>query len=130
LTVVSISRSADDARRLYEALPAAMARAGAPLDGATPVITDNPIWLTEATQVPALALPEESPDAVLALARRFGAELLIVRTADDREWPDILNRGGTAAKCFQEVRLSDNTGSKPPDDSPLARIRVFRIVCP
>jgi hypothetical protein len=130
LTVVSISRSADDARHLYEALPAAMARAGAPLDGAAPVITDNPIWLTEATRVPALALPEESPDAVLALARRFGAGLLIVRTDGDREWPDVLNRGGTAAKCFQEVLLADNTGSKPADGSPLARIRVFRIACP
>jgi hypothetical protein len=130
VTVVGISNQASDTRSLYEALPAAMARAGAPLDGATAVITDNPIWLSEATRTPAIALPEESPDEVLALARQFGARLLIVRTDDNRQWPDILNGGGAGAKCFQEVPLADDTGSKPAEGSALARIRVFRIVCP
>jgi hypothetical protein len=107
-----------------------MARAGTPLDGTTPVITDNPIWLAEATQTPALALPEESPESVVTLARQFGARLLVVRTDSNREWPDVLQGADTAAECFQEVPLLDNTGSKPAEGSGLARIRVFRIVCP
>jgi hypothetical protein len=130
LTIAGISHRADSERDLYAALPAAMARAGAPLDGITPVITDNPIWLAEATQTPALALPEESPESVLTLAREFGARLLVVRTDSNREWPDVLQGADTAAECFREVPLSDNTGSKPAEGSGLARIRVFRIVCP
>lgn len=130
VTITSIARQADDVRSRYEALPAAMARAGAPLDGAGPVITDNPIWLAESTQVEALALPEESPVAVLDLARHFGAKLLIVHGDAGSEWPDVLNQGGTAAKCFQEVPLTDSSGAMPAPGSALAGITVFRIVCP
>jgi hypothetical protein len=130
VTVTTIARQADDVRNRYEALPAAMARAGVPLDGSHPVVTDNPIWLAEAAHVTAIALPEESPEAVLDLAHHFGARLLIVRGGTDREWPDILNRGGTAARCFQEVPLTDNSGVKPDNGSALAEIHVFRIVCP
>ena len=107
-----------------------MARAGLPLDGASPVITDNPIWLAEATRVQALALPEESPDSVLDLAHHFGARLLIVGSDASREWPGILDRGGTAARCFQPVTLTDNSGARPAKDSGLATFHVFRIVCP
>lgn len=130
VTITSIARQADDVRSRYEALPAAMARAGAPLDGAGPVITDNPIWLAESTQVEALALPEESPVAVLDLARHFGAKLVIVHGDAGSEWPDVLNQGGTAAKCFQEVPLTDSSGAIPAPGSALAGITVFRIVCP
>jgi hypothetical protein len=81
--------------------------------------------------VTALALPDESPEAVLALARRFDARLLIV--ADDdvgRQWPAILQTGGNAAACFQKVDLTDIDGKSLPDGSPLSQIRVFRIACP
>jgi hypothetical protein len=106
------------------------ARAGVPLDGSSPVITDNPIWLAEAARVPALALPEESPEAVLALARQFGAKILIVRDGTDREWPDILSQGGAAATCFQEVPIADISGMGSTDDPPLTAVHVFRITCP
>jgi hypothetical protein len=129
VTVSDMARQADDARTRYEELPAAMARAGVPLDGAHPVITDNPIWLAEAARVPALALPEESPEAVLDLARHFGAQLVVIRAPTERDWPDILRRGGTASDCFSEVQLTDNSGEKPPEGSPLSIIHVFRIVC-
>lgn len=129
VTVLSMSRQSDDVRARYEALPAAMARAGVPLETAGPVITDNPIWLAEAARVPTLALPQESPDAVLALAHRFGSKILVVRE-DGSKWPAILVDGGTAALCFQEVPLSDNSGRKVEAGSPLAEIHVFRIVCP
>jgi hypothetical protein len=129
VTVTGMARQADDVRARYEALPAAMARAGVPLETAGPVITDNPIWLAEAARVPTLALPQESPDAVLALAHRFGVKILVVR-GDGKKWPAVLVDGGTAALCFQEVPLPDNPGSKVEETSPLAEIHVFRIVCP
>ena len=130
VTVHSIASQAGDTQRRYELLPAAMARAGLPLDGSSPIISDNPIWLAEAARVPAIALPEESPDSVLDLAHRFGAKVLIVGSDPAREWPEILNRGGSAAKCFQEVTLTDNSGARPAKDSDLATFHVFRIVCP
>jgi len=130
VTVNAFASQANDARRRYELLPAAMARAGLPLDGTSPVITDNPIWLAEAARIPALALPEESPDSVLDLARHFGAKVLIVGSDPAREWPAILDRGGTAARCFQTVTLTDNSGAAPPKGSDLATFHVFLIVCP
>jgi len=129
ITVTGIARQSDDVRARYVALPAAMARAGVPLETAGPIITDNPIWLAEAARVTTLALPQESPDAVLALAHRFGVQILVVRE-DGRKWPAILVDGGTAALCFQEVPLSDNSGRKVEAGSALAEIHVFRIVCP
>jgi hypothetical protein len=130
VSVVSLDRAADSTRARYEALPAALDRAGVTLAANAPVITDNPIWLAETAHVAALALPEESPDAVLALARHFGSRLLIVvQTDGDREWPAILNDGGPATHCFREVALTENSGRAPSEGSPLFQIRAFRIVC-
>ena len=129
VTVTGMARQSDDVRARYGALPAAMSRAGVPLETAGPVITDNPIWLAEAARIPTLALPQESPDAVLALAHRFGAKILVVRE-DGSKWPAILSDGGTAALCFQEVPLADNAGREVEEASPLADIHVFQIVCP
>jgi hypothetical protein len=130
VSVSSLAHQADEVQARYDALPAAMARAGVPLDGAHPVITDNPIWLAESVRVPTLALPEEPPGSVLDLADRFGARLLIVRSGTGREWPEILNGADPAGKCFQEVLLTDNSGSRPLEEPSLADIHVFRVVCP
>lgn len=130
ISVTGIAGQADYTQSRYNALPAAMARAGVPLTGSAPVITDNPIWLSETARVPALALPEESPASVLALARQFGVKLLIVQGDTNRAWPDILSGGGAAAKCFQEVPISDNWDVGPGEAPVLAEIHVFRIVCP
>jgi hypothetical protein len=129
ISVSSIASQAGDAAARYDALPAAMARAGVPLDNSAPVITDAPIWLAESARVRALALPEESPASVAALARRFGAKLLVVHDGTSREWPAVLENGGTGAQCFQEVPLTDISGGKPKIGSPLASFHVFRIVC-
>jgi hypothetical protein len=118
VTVQTMSARSDQTRDRYEALPAAMARAGVPLVG--PVISDHPIWLAEATRVTAVALPQESPESVLDLADRFGAKLLIVSSDGDNTWPAILEQGGTAAGCFREVNLADTS----------PEFRVFRIACP
>jgi hypothetical protein len=130
VSVSSISRQATDVQARYEALPAAMTRAGLPLASAGPVISNFPIWLAEAARIRTLALPEESPQDVLDLARQFGARLVIVQNDDQREWPGILGRGGSGSACFQEVPLTDNLGARPESGSPLAEIRAFRIVCP
>ena len=130
ISVASIAHQANETQDRYQALPAAMARAGVPLDGSAPVITDNPIWLAETIHVRTLALPEESPQAVLDLAAQFGAKLLVVRDDTNREWPDILRTSGTAAKCFKEVPLTDISGTGLAKDSALASIHVYRIGCP
>ncbi len=130
VSVFAVSRQAEDVRARYEALPAAMARAGVPLGKAGPVITNFPIWLAESARIQTLALPEEPPDAVLDLAHRFGASLLVIQNDDLRQWPGILTRDATAAACFTEVPLTNSTGGKPVETSPLAQIHVFRIVCP
>jgi len=130
VSVISIDHQADGTRARYEALPAALNRAGVPLAANAPIITDNPIWLAETTHVTALALPEESPEAVVALARQFGSRLLIVLQADgEREWPGILSGGGNATQCFREVALTDESGRPPAEGSPLSQIHAFRIVC-
>lgn len=130
VSVTEIAHQATDTSARYAALPAAMARAGVPLDDSAPVITDAPIWLAESAHVRTLALPDESPASVLNLADRFGAKLLVVGDEANRDWPGVLSRGGAAAECFREVPLSDASSAKPQKDSPLASIHVFRIGCP
>jgi len=128
ISVTTLSLEANDARIRYDALPSAMTRAGVPLTAADPVITSNPIWLAESARVRTLALPQESPESVLALAHRFGATILIV-TDDGRPWPGVLRDRGSGASCFKEVVLTDNSGTNVQAGSPLAGIHVFRIVC-
>ena len=130
VSVISLDRGADTTRARFEALPAALDRAGVPLAANAPIITDNPIWLAETAHVTALALPEESPQAVSDLARHLGSKLLIVvQTDGGGEWPAILNDGGPAAQCFREVPLTDSSGESLSNGSPLYQIRAFRIVC-
>jgi hypothetical protein len=129
VSVSAISSQADDVRARYEALPAAMTRAGVPL-GDGPVITDFPIWLAESARVPTLALPDEPPDDVLDLARHFGARLLVVQNDGVRQWPGILNGDAPGVACFKEVPLTDISGGRLEEGSPLAHTRVFRIDCP
>jgi hypothetical protein len=130
VSVASVSRQSSETAATWQALPAAMAAAGVPLDGSGPVITNYPIWLAESARVPTLALPEESPGSVVDLAGRFGAHLLVIRLDPGRDWPSVLQGGGTAADCFHEVPLPDSTAGGDPETAPLARIRVYLIVCP
>jgi hypothetical protein len=131
VSVISLDRQATRIESRYDALPGAMDRAGLPLAQNGPIITDNAIWLAETSHVTTLALPEESPDAVLALARHFGSRLVVVVGIDqNRQWPDVLLDGNAASLCFNEVHLTDISGNVPEESSPLSRIHVFRIVCP
>ncbi len=118
---------ADATQRTYEALPAQLAAAGAPLDGSAPVIIDYPIWLAETARVPTLALPDESPADVLDLAAHFGARWLIVVSPNPAGWPAVLDGVDPGAQCFQAIPLPLPTDPVAADA--LAGVRVFRIGC-
>jgi hypothetical protein len=119
------------ARARFAALPAALEAAGVPIQAAgNPVITDTPIWLAEETGARALALPDESPESVLDLARHFGGTTLVIVAEDNAGiWPEIALRDPTGRRCFEPVTLIPS-GSLVIPDHPLAGVRVFRIVCP
>jgi hypothetical protein len=132
ITAVLLPRDAAEGRALaarYEALPAALAEAGVPLQAhGAPVITRFPIWLSEAAGVETLALPDEPPAAVVDLARRFpGTGLLVLNVDDEGRWPEVLAVGGPGSECFHAVAL---TGPAVAPGGPLADVRVFRIDCP
>jgi hypothetical protein len=54
-----------------------------------PIISDHPVWLSDALDVPTLALPDESAGSVDSLVSRFGAKLVIVLDQRGR-YPDAL----------------------------------------
>ncbi len=112
----------------YDELSRRMAAIGQPLDaGAGPVITDFPIWLAESERVPALALPDESPDDVLDLAAAFRGTRLLIVTGDHGRWPAVLDGPSHGVDCFHELDL----GAGPAGQiDPLAGTRIFEIVCP
>ena len=47
VSVISLDRGADTTRASFDALPAALDRAGVPLAANAPIITDDPIWMAE-----------------------------------------------------------------------------------
>jgi hypothetical protein len=112
----------------FAAIDEQMAAAGMPLANAGPVITDFPIWLAESTDAKALALPAETPEQVLDLARFFDARLLIIGGGDHGGWPAVLDSGAPGASCFERLEL------RPPTDPGLATAiadtRVYRVSCP
>ena len=126
LTVAGISGVARDWQARYAALPLRLEAAGLPLAEAGPVISDHPIWIAEAYRVPALALPDESPESVLDLARSFGATLLVLDSeAAHGRWPSVLAAGGPGTECFVPVPEAAPTGTAAPKE-----MLVYRIACP
>ena len=112
----------------YDTLGVRMAAAGHPLDAtAGPVITDFPIWLAESERIPALALPDESPEDVIDLADAFPGTHLLVVTAEHGRWPAILDSGSRGTGCYRELDLGPGPAGEP---DPLAGTRAFEIVCP
>jgi len=63
---------------------------------------------------------------LLAMARRFGAELVVVSPVDRAPWPTVLDVDSPAARCRYPVPLPPAThGPAPLDD-----LQVYRITCP
>lgn len=84
-------------------VPAILADAG--IDDQAVLIGDRPIWLADALDRPAIALPDEAPADILTLARDFDAAAVIV--IDERgRYPDAL-RGSAAGSCFVELPNSE-----------------------
>ena len=128
----AFGRGSADERDRWEAITVALPAAGfalGPDDG--PIITDFPIWLADTTGNPALALPEESPAAVVELARAFPGTLALLVLDDpdgERIWPAVLDAGGPGSECFEEIRLGRLP--VPALDAALEGTRLFRINCP
>ena len=123
-------QSAQVARR-YELLAGRMAAIGRPLDAtAGPVVTDFPIWLAEALRIRTLALPDESPAAVVDLAAAFSGTRYLVMTDDDHgRWPGVLASAVPRADCFRALDLGPPP-SDPADARSLSKTLVFEIGCP
>jgi hypothetical protein len=116
---------------LYAELGARMAAIDRPLDStAGPVITNFPIWMAEAERISSLALPDESPEDVLDLARHFpGTHLLVLISPQGEHWPGDLVKGVPGSECFRPVDLG------PPISAPsgvdlLDEVQVYEILCP
>lgn len=116
-------RGGRDTAARYSAIAAAFAQPGSALNLAAepgPVITDFPIWFAEATRHHTLALPNESPQSILDLARSFDppARLLVVDASNDGIWPAAILSGSPGADCFVPI------------DLPVDGLLAFRIRCP
>jgi len=112
----------------YPALQEQLAAAGIRVEGMGPVISDFPIWWAEALRAPALGLPDEDPENILALARAFpGTRYLVMSSTDHGHWPAVLDAGGRDAACFREIALVPP--SDPAAQSALRDTRVFELVC-
>jgi 4-amino-4-deoxy-L-arabinose transferase-like glycosyltransferase len=88
------------------ALPTALTQAG--VSPASPIITDKPIWLSDALNRATLALPDESAESVLALARAFGASTVAVVDVRGR-YPQALLAAD--ATCFTPLDSSSTGGA-------------------
>jgi hypothetical protein len=85
------------------------------VNATTPVVTDKPLWLNDATRSPTLVLPRQAADVTAALAHRFGAQYVV--TIDGSTTRDL-------GICFVPVALSAPAAA--PD------LAVFRVTggCP
>ena len=130
----------------YRSIGQALAAAGRPVADLGPVVTNFPIWWATAFGTPALALPNESPASVLALARRFPHTDTVVVIGVHGHWPAIL-ASDPVGRCFRPLELpevsapssvgaiavqgegSDGaTGLGPAD--PTATVRIYQLSCP
>ncbi len=93
-----------DGRRmdgLAQTLPAALELAGVARDA--PLISDHPIWLSDALHRAVIVLPEERPSSLVLLAGDFSAGAVVV-TEPRGDFPALLRTPG-AAGCFTELSV-------------------------
>lgn len=83
-----------------------------------PLISDHPVWLAEATGRTAIALPDESLEALVQLARDMHAPMVAVLEGRGRYPAELRSAAGTA--CFEERDL----GSQAPAGSSLFVLRA------
>jgi hypothetical protein len=119
--ILGYASQAREIERRYAALGPALAAAGQ-TDLRGPVISDFPIWYAEGMRREAVALPDEPPASILALARRFDARLLVISKPDHGRWPAVLDAGGPDTSCFRELPLPT-----PADRAAAASLKGTRV---
>jgi hypothetical protein len=101
LQIGSAARQANEQATELHAIAGAVAQRlpslGVPADA--PIITDHPVWVSEATGRPALALPDEPVSSIVDLARTFGARAVLVME-NRGGYPALLQRN--AQECFSQ----------------------------
>ncbi len=109
ITLLQVGLAAGHAARdqriigeLATALPAALAATGA--DDGLVLISDRPIWLSDALDRPVIALPDEPVASVLSLANEFDATAVLI-VEDRGRHPQALRETG-ARECFVELPLA------------------------
>ncbi|HEU4672466.1 MAG TPA: glycosyltransferase family 39 protein [Candidatus Limnocylindrales bacterium] len=117
----------EDSARRYEALPTALAAAGARVTPETVVLADNPIWVADSLGARAIAVPDEPIASVLSLARRFDARLMVLSGDVVDAWPDVLESGDPQSDCFRQVALEP---ADPATATALEGLSAWRIECP
>jgi hypothetical protein len=108
----------------YTALTAQFAALGDPLDPSVPVIANHPIWVAEANQTRALALPDEPVSSVVEIARTFGARYVVL-DGTNGTWPARLATDPDA-RCLAPVVLPPAAGVP----AGTADFTIYRIACP
>jgi hypothetical protein len=114
----------------YAALARQLDSAGRPIPTMGPVISDFPIWFAEAERAPALGLPDESPESILALARAFpSTRYLVMSSTEHGRWPAVLASGVPGTECFHEIDLGLATADAATKLA-LADTHVWELACP
>ena len=124
----SVGGSSEATLKQYVAIERQMAAAGMPIGSIGPVITDHPVWVSYATDAEALALPAESPQSVLDLARAFPGASTLVISGGNGVWPGVIDSRAPGSECFDEVDIG--LPAEPDLADAMRGTRVFRIVCP
>ena len=112
MTAFQLATAGQQARDSQQQVAAAanLARATLPLDATKPVISDEPIWLSDALGVPAIALPDESAPSVLQLARLFGAGAIVVVDTQERDPAALAAQAPGCFTLLPSTRMPDSTG--------------------
>jgi hypothetical protein len=124
----SVGGGSEATLKQYIAIERQMAAAGMPLGSIGPVITDHPVWVSYATDAEALALPAESPESVLDLARAFPGTATVLISGGNGVWPGVIDSRAPGSDCFDEVDIG--LPAEPDLADAMRGTRVFRIVCP
>jgi hypothetical protein len=103
--VLGSGHAATDQRTLAQlgaVLPSTLASSG--VADRSVLISDRPVWLSDALGRPVIALPDEPVESVLSLAAQFDASAVVV--VEERGRHPVALRTADAAACFTETPLA------------------------
>lgn len=130
LYIPAFGAQSADVERRYAVIAAGFEAIGEPVGTLGPVVTNFPIWWSEAYRTPALALPDEPPASIVDLASAFpGTRYLVIVGDDHGRWPDVLGEPSEpGVECFTEVSLPRPAGAE--DAEAVEDVRAWAIGCP